>query len=73
MKRPCRRKTTQNSPTIPPTPDEIRRYIQCSADEHQLAWQAELTSAAPYWVYLLNLHLRLVELERMEEGVEELL
>jgi len=25
------------------------------------------------WGYLLNLHLRLVELERMEEGVEELL
>jgi hypothetical protein len=38
-----------------------------------LAWQAELTSAAPYWAYLLNLHLRLVELGRMEEGVEELL
>ena len=73
MKRPCRRRTTQNSPTTLPTPDQIRRYIQCSADEHQLAWRGELTSAAPHWVYLLNLHLRLVELEHMEEGVEELL
>ena len=63
----CRTKTNE------PTPDDIRRYIQCSADEHQLAWKTELTSATPYWVYLLNLHLRLVELERMEEGMEELL
>ena len=72
MKRPCRRKTAQ-SKNSQPTPDQIRRYIECAADEHQLVWHAEVTSAAPHWVYLLNLHLRLVELERMEEGVKELL
>jgi hypothetical protein len=72
MKRPCRRKPAQTTITQP-TPDQIRRYIQCSADEHQLAWQGELNSSAPHWVYLLNLHLRLVELETMEEGMEELL
>lgn len=72
MKRPCRRKTTPPKNTQP-TPDQLRRYLECAADEHQLAWQAEVTSGEPYWVYLLNLHLRLVELERMEEGVKELL
>ena len=72
MKRPCRRKTAQTT-TTPPTPDQIRRYIQCSADEHQFAWQDELKSSAPHWAGLLNLHLRLVELEKMEEGMEELL
>jgi hypothetical protein len=73
VKRPCRRKTVRTTTTTPPTPDVIRRYIQCAADEHQVARQAELTSSAPHWVYLLNLHLRMVELERLEEGVQELL
>jgi hypothetical protein len=65
------RKTTD--PKTLPSPDQIRRYIQCAADEHHLAWQTELTGSQPHWVYLLSLHLRLVELDRMEEGVEELL
>ena len=73
MKRPRRGKTAHTHPSNPPTPDQIRRYVQCAADEHHLSWQAELTSDQPHWVYLLGLHLRLVELDRMEEGVEELL
>ena len=28
---------------------------------------------APYWVYLIGLHLRMVELEHLEEAVQELL
>ena len=73
MKGAHRRKTTRKSKTTQPGPDEIRRYLECMADEHHLCWQAELTSSAPHWVYLLGLHLRLVELERMGEGAEELL
>lgn len=73
MKRPRRGKSAHTNKTNPPSPDQIRRYVQCMADEHYLSWQVELTSAQPHWVYLLGLHLRLVELERMEEGVEELL
>ena len=56
-----------------PTPDQIRNYIQCMSDEHQRAWQTELMTSAPYWVYLLGLHLRMVELDHMEAAVEELL
>jgi hypothetical protein len=62
----CTRKTE-------PTPDQIRRYIECSTDEHHLSWQAELTSSEPHWVYLLGLHLRLVELEHLETAAGELL
>jgi hypothetical protein len=67
------RKLSGSTGKTPPTPDQIRRYIECSADEHQFAWHHELLSDEPHWVYLLNLHLRLVELERMEDGVKELL
>ena len=56
-----------------PTPDQIRGYIQVMAEEHQQAWHAELMGAAPYWVYLMALHLRLVELDHMEEAAQEFL
>jgi hypothetical protein len=56
-----------------PSPDQIRRYLDHMADEHQLAWHTELLSAAPEWVYLLGLHLRLVELEHLQEGAAVLL
>jgi hypothetical protein len=63
----CRTRKTE------PTPDLIRRYIQCSADEHHLSWQAELTGSAPHWTYMLGLHLRLIELEHLEAAAGELL
>ena len=56
-----------------PTCDHIQQYMQALAEEHQAAWHAELTSAAPHWVYLIGLHLRLVELEHVEEAAQELL
>ena len=56
-----------------PTPDQIRGYMQALAEEHQQAWQAELTSSQPHWVYLIGLHLRLVELEHVEEAAQEFL
>jgi hypothetical protein len=58
---------------IGPTPDQIRQHIQCMADEHQFAWQAELMTSSPHWVYLLGLHLRMVELDHLEDAVEQLL
>ena len=70
MKR-CRKQSTHRKPE--PTPDLLRQYMQTLSEEHQEAWHSELMSAAPYWTYLLGLHLRLVELENLEAGAEELL
>ena len=56
-----------------PTPDQIQAYIQTMNEQHQLEWQAELKSSAPHWEYLLDLHLRLVELEKLESASAELL
>jgi hypothetical protein len=56
-----------------PTPEQISQYVHCLTDEHQLAWQAELTSTAPHWVYLIGLHLRMCELEHLESAAGELL
>lgn len=73
MKRPCKSRTARQTTTTLSTQDQIRRYIECSVDEHCLAWQAELVTSAPHWVYLLGLHLRLVELENLESAAQELL
>ncbi len=54
-------------------PDEIRGYIRQLYDHHQREWHRRLLAAAPEWSFLLALHLRLIELERMESAVEELL
>ena len=67
------RKLSRSTGKTPPTPDQIRRYIECSADEHQFAWHDELLSDAPHWVYLIGLHPRLVELDHLETAVHELL
>jgi hypothetical protein len=71
MKNSSRKGSTRK--TTDPTLDQLQQYIQCMADEHQQTWRAELMSSAPYWVYLLGLHLRLVELDHLENAVEELL
>ena len=59
--------------SAPPPPDQIRRYMQKLADQHHQDWQLELMEAAPHWVHLIALHLRLIELENMEAAVQELL
>ena len=71
MKRTSRRRCNQTR--TEPTPDQIRQYMRCLAEEHQVAWHEEVMSSAPHWVYLLALHLRMVELEHMEPGAGELL
>ena len=65
------RKPLNSTGKTPPTPDQIRQYIECSADEHQFAWHDELLSKAPHWVYLIGLHLRLVELDHLDAAVKE--
>lgn len=60
-------------PAIQPTPDQIRRYLKALADQHHEDWSHEVKDEAPHWVYLVALHLRLVELEHMEAAVGELL
>ena len=47
--------------------------MRLMADEHQQAWHEELMDHAPYWIYLIGLHLRMVELEHMETAVQEFL
>ncbi len=56
-----------------PTADQIRQYMQAMADQHQEAWHKELTSSAPEWIYLLALHLRMAELEHLDEAAVEFL
>ena len=56
-----------------PTPDQIRHYMQKLAEQHYQDWQLELTTEAPHWVYLIAIHLRLIELENMESAVQEFL
>jgi hypothetical protein len=56
-----------------PTPDQLRQHMRLMSDEHQQAWHEELMEKAPYWVYLIGLHLRLIELEHMETAVQEFL
>jgi hypothetical protein len=56
-----------------PTPDEFQAYLEKFYDLHQKEWHSELLEPAPEWIYLLGLHLRLVELEQLELAVPELL
>ena len=53
--------------------DQFCNYANAMADLHHSEWQKELVHAAPNWIYLLGLHLRLIELERLEESAGELL
>jgi len=72
MKKASRKPSARTRKTEP-TPDQIRQYMLCLADEHQLAWHEELLGSAPHWVYMLALHLRLVELELLESASGDLL
>jgi hypothetical protein len=56
-----------------PTPDQIRQYMQKMVDQHLQDWREQVLGDSPHWVYLLAIHLRLIELEGMENAVQELL
>jgi hypothetical protein len=69
MKRPRHR----TQPRQPVTVDTLRSYMQAMSENHNEQWSAELMSDAPYWIHMLGLHLRMIELDRLEEAVGELL
>ena len=56
-----------------PSPRQIRDYLEVLQHEHHLAYNVELLSDDPQWIMLLGLHLRMVELEQLEAGMQELL
>ncbi len=65
------KQTTAKTPC--PTPDEFQAYLEKFYDQHQKEFCDELLEPAPEWIYLLGLHLRLVEMEHLVPAVEELL
>ena len=72
MKRVSRKRSSSKEKTES-RPDQIRAHIEFLLDEHTGAWQSELFSDAPRWPVVLGLHLRLSELEHLEQGAGELL
>lgn len=69
-----KRRSPQSQPQpMPATLDQMELYVQRLYDHHQQEWQTEILDPAPEWVYLLGVHLRLVELEQLEPAVQELL
>jgi hypothetical protein len=68
-----KKKVKPDSPKPEPTPDEIRDYLAKFYDQHQAEWHREILQPAPEWIYLIGVHLRLIELEKMEAAVEEFL
>lgn len=69
MKRP--RHHAQRPPAV--SLDTLRSYMKAMSANHNEDWQQELMSEAPYWTHLLALHLRMIELDHLEEAVGELL
>ena len=64
-KRPARKKAE-------PTKNQIRQHIEHLLDAHQIEWHNELlTAPAPEWTHLLCLHIRMVELAKIEAGMQE--
>jgi hypothetical protein len=66
------KRSSSHGPKRRPTPRQIRGYLEALQHEHQFAYQEELLSDSPQWVVMLGLHLRLVELEHLEAGLQEL-
>jgi len=56
-----------------PTHDEFQAYLGKFYDQHKKEFCDELLDPAPEWIYLLGLHLRLVELEHLDPAIAELL
>jgi hypothetical protein len=57
----------------PPTIEELRASFEAMADGYQDLWVEEVLSDAPRWGQVLGLHLRICELEHLEEAGLELL
>ena len=72
MKRP-RHRIERTQPPKPASVDTLRSYMRAMSANHNEEWSTELMSESPYWAYLLGLHLRMIELDHLEEAVQELL
>lgn len=70
MKRASRKCRNQNL-QLPPA--GMREYLDFLIADHTMAWEVEVTSPSPRWQVVLGLHLRLAELEHLEEAAGELL
>ena len=57
----------------PVTLEETQARIDHAIDQFQEAWLLEVLSDAPSWGIALGVHLRLSELEHLEEAGEELM
>ena len=68
MKRSSRKRAQEQL-----SPEQFREYVNELQSEHQTAWQEQAFSNGPQWIVMLGLHLRLVELERLADGLKELL
>jgi len=64
------KKTGRSRPT---TIEDLRANFEAMADGYQDLWIEEVLSDAPRWGHVLGLHLRICELERLEEAGLELL
>ena len=67
MKKKVRRRPARQ------TIDEMRADFEAMADGYQDLWIEEVLSDAPRWGHLLGLHLRICELDHLEEAGMELL
>ncbi len=54
-------------------PRKLKTEIERAIDQLQEAWGEEVLSDAPQWGSALGVHLRLCELEHLEEAAGELL
>ena len=59
--------------SAPPTIEELQANFEALADGYQDLWIEEVLSDAPRWGHVLGLHLRICELEHLEEAGLELL
>ena len=66
-------KHTRKRATRPAADPVVRRYIARMLTEHHLQWQQQVMGPAPDWELLLGLHLRMIELEGLEQAAGELL
>jgi hypothetical protein len=67
------KKKTVRRRTAPQTIEELRANFEEMANGYNEYWLAEVLSDRPRWGYVLGLHLRICEIEHIEEVGGELL
>jgi hypothetical protein len=67
------KKKTARRPAAPRTIEEVRAKFEDMANGYNECWLAEVLSDQPRWGYVLGLHLRLCEIQHLEEAGGELL